>query len=137
MNRQDVNREVQSAFGFIPAFINQVPDQHVGPLWEEMRKLQLEQGVIPAKYQQLIMLAVSTYAKCKYCTDYHTEFARTLGASKEEIAECALLVGHTAQWSNILGGIQHDFEQWKRDVRKACDAVAKMGNGGRAQQPRA
>jgi AhpD family alkylhydroperoxidase len=140
MNRQEVNRELTQIFGAIPGFMNAVPDVHVGPLWEEMRKLQLEPGVIPAKYQQLIMLGVSTYAKCKYCTDFHTEVARTLGATKEEITETALLVGHTAQWSNFLGGTQYDFEQWKREVRTACSALAqaqKGGNGGQAQRPRA
>jgi AhpD family alkylhydroperoxidase len=124
MNRQDVNREVEATFGFVPGFIAEVPDKHIGPLWESMRMIQLEEGVIPAKYQQLIMLAVSTYAKCKYCTDFHTEVARTLGATKEEIAETALLVGNTAQWSNLLGGTQYDFEQFKREVRKACAKLA-------------
>ena len=124
MNRQDVNREVQQIFGFVPGFVTNVPDTHVGPLWESMRKLQLEEGRIPAKYQQLIMLAVSTYSKCKYCTDFHTEIAKTLGATNEEIAETAILVGHTAQWSNLLGGIQYDFETFRREVRKACTNLA-------------
>lgn len=135
MNRQDVMREVQEAFGFVPGFIQALPDNHVGPLWESMRKLQLEEGVIPAKYQQLIMLAVSTYAKCKYCTDFHTETAKMLGATKEEIAETALLVGHTAAWSNMLGGTQYDFDNFKKEVRSACAAMAKSapakGNGGK------
>jgi AhpD family alkylhydroperoxidase len=124
MNRQEVNREVDKLFGFVPGFINEVPDKHIGPLWESMRMLQLEEGQIPAKYQQLIMLAVSTYAKCKYCTDFHTELARALGATREEIAETALLVGNTAQWSNMLGGVQYDFEQFKREVRKAAAKLA-------------
>ena len=137
MNRQEVNREVEKLFGFVPGFISEVPERHIGPLWESMRKLQLEEGQIPAKYQQLIMLAVSTYAKCKYCTDFHTEVARTLGATKEEIAETALLVGNTAQWSNMLGGVQYDFEQFKREVRKACATLASAGAGAARPSARA
>ncbi len=124
MNRQEVTREVQQVFGFVPGFLANVPDKHIGPLWESMRMLQLEDGKIPAKYQQLIMLAVSTYAKCKYCTDFHTQVAQTLGATREEIVETALLVGHTADWSNILGGTQYDFDQFKGEVRKACAKIA-------------
>jgi AhpD family alkylhydroperoxidase len=135
MNRQDVSRETQQFFGFVPGFIQSLPDQHVGALWESMRRLQLEQGVIPPKYQQLTMLAVATYAKCKYCTDFHTEVARTLGATNQEIAETALLVGHTALWSNILGGTQYDFEVFKKEVRNACknlaNSVEMRDNGGR------
>jgi AhpD family alkylhydroperoxidase len=134
MNRQEVIREVEQLFGFVPGFINNVPEKHVGPLWEEMRMLQLEEGKIPAKYQQLIMLAVSTYAKCKYCTDFHTEVAKTLGATQDEIAETALLVGNTAQWSNTIGGVQYDFDQFKREVRKACAALA---NAPKTQDKRA
>ncbi len=137
MNRQEVNREVEKMFGFVPGFINEVPDRHIGPLWESMRMLQLEEGQIPAKYQQLIMLAVSTYAKCKYCTDFHTEVARTVGATREEIAETALLVGHTAQWSNMLGGVQYDFEQFKREVRKACAKLAASTPGAGRSAARA
>jgi AhpD family alkylhydroperoxidase len=132
VNRQEVNRQVETTFGFVPGFISDVPDKHIGPLWESMRMLQLEEGRIPAKYQQLIMLAVSTYAKCKYCTDFHTEVARAFGATREEIAETALLVGHTAAWSNMLGGVQYDFEQFKREVRKACTHMASSApKGGR------
>ena len=127
MNRQEVNREATQMLGSVPGFLNAIPDEHVGPLWESMRKIQLSPGSIPAKYQQLVMLGVSTYAKCKYCTDFHTEVARALGATKEEITETALLVGHTAQWSNFLGGIQYDFDQWKREVRAACAFLSQNG----------
>jgi len=129
MNRQEVNREVQQMLGTVPGFFNAVPDDHIGPLWENMRNIQLAPGHIPPKYQQLIMLGVSTYAKCKYCTDFHTEVARAMGATKEEITEAALLVGNTAQWSNILGGIQYDFDQFKREVRTACAFLSQ--NAGR------
>ncbi|NUP09440.1 MAG: carboxymuconolactone decarboxylase family protein [Polyangiaceae bacterium] len=141
MNRQDANREMQEMFGFVPGFMQNVPDEHIGALWENFRKTQLDEGVIPAKYQQLIMLAVSTYAKCKYCTDFHTEVAKALGASQKEITETALLVGNTAMWSNFLGGTQYDFEKFKGEVRNACrhmtssskDTQPPKGNGNRAR----
>jgi len=135
MNRVDADREIQQIFGFVPGFMKIVPDEHVGPLWEEMRRLELEEGVIPAKYQQLIMLAVATYAKCKYCTDFHTEVAKMVGANQREIAETALLVGHTAQWSNTIGGMQYDFDTFKKEVRAACQKLAagapKRDNGNK------
>ena len=135
MNRQEITRDVQEFFGMVPGYIQSIPDQHLEHMWMSMRKLQLEEGVIPAKYQQLIMLGVSTYAKCKYCTDFHTEAAKMMGATKEEIAETAMLVGHTAEWSNFLGGIQYDFDTFKKEVRAACSNMAKSqpakGNGGK------
>ncbi len=103
-------------------------------MWQSMRDMQLQPGTIPAKYQQLIMLGVSTYAKCKYCTDFHTEAAKAIGATPAEISETALLTAHTAAFSNYLGGTQYDFAQFKREVRAACQVLA--GNGGTTTTPR-
>ena len=132
MNRQDVRREAQQMLGSVPGFFDSMPEPHVGPMWEHFRDMQLRPGQIPPKYQQLMMLAVSTYAKCKYCTDFHTEVAKALGATKEEIAEVALLTGLTADFSNYLGGTQYDMEQFKREVRAACQYLSTNGNGARA-----
>jgi AhpD family alkylhydroperoxidase len=127
MNRNEVRQEAQQMLGLMPGFIEALPDQHIGALWEHFRNVQLRPGQIPPKYQQLIMLGVATYAKCKYCTDFHTEIAKTLGATQEEIAETALLVGLTANFSNILGGTQYDLDKFKREVREACKHMS--GNG--------
>jgi AhpD family alkylhydroperoxidase len=135
MDRNDVRREVKQMLGVMPGFIEKIPDPHIEHMWMSMRELQLKPGKIPPKYQQLIMLGVSTYAKCKYCTDFHTEAAKAVGATEEEILETAMLTGHTANFSNFIGGTQYDFEQFKREVRQACQALASAGNGGRRPQP--
>jgi AhpD family alkylhydroperoxidase len=102
-----------------------------------MRKIQMEPGAIPAKYQQLAMLSVSAYAKCKYCMFFHTEVAKALGATREEITEAALLAGHTAHWSSFINGIQYDYDQFQREVRKACETlVANAGRTGAATTQR-
>ena len=132
MERQVVLREVKDTFGIVPEFLRKAPDPHLSPLWESMRDLQLKPGKIPPMYQQLIMLGVSTYAKCKYCTDFHTEAAKALGATDAEITETALLTGHTANFSNYLGGTQYDFEQFKKEVRAACQALIAQGAGATA-----
>jgi AhpD family alkylhydroperoxidase len=130
MKQEDVRRETQAMLGSMPGFFDAMPEAHVGTMWEHFRDVQLRSGKIPAKYQQLIMLAVATYSKCKYCTDFHTEVAKALGATNEEITETALLAGLTADFSNYLGGTQYDFDQFKREVRAACKFLG--GNGGRA-----
>lgn len=132
MKREDVRREAQAMLGTVPGFFDTMPEAHVGTMWERFRDMQMRPGKIPPKYQQLIMLAVSTYAKCKYCTDFHTEVAKAMGATNEEITETALLAGMTADFSNYLGGTQYDFDQFKREVRTACKFLA--GDGGRAKQ---
>jgi AhpD family alkylhydroperoxidase len=50
-----------------------------------------EDGKIPRKYRELIALAVACTTQCPYCIEVHTKAAKSVGATKEEIAESALL----------------------------------------------
>jgi AhpD family alkylhydroperoxidase len=131
MDRPSIMREVNDVLGSVPKFIEAIPDAHLDWMWGSMHHMQLLPGEIPAKYQQLVMLAVSTYAKCKYCTDFHTEAAKALGASEREIREVALLTGHTASFSNYLGGTQYDYELFKHEVRAICQVLSGNGHAAR------
>lgn len=50
-----------------------------------------EDGAIPRKYRELIALAVACTTQCPYCLDVHTRGAKRAGATREEVAETALL----------------------------------------------
>ena len=50
-----------------------------------------EDGAIPRKYRELIALAVACTTQCPYCLDVHTRAAKRAGATREEVAEAALL----------------------------------------------
>jgi AhpD family alkylhydroperoxidase len=50
-----------------------------------------EDGAIPRKYRELIALAVALTTQCPYCLDVHTRNAKRAGATREEVAETALL----------------------------------------------
>ena len=48
-------------------------------------------GLIPPKYRELISLAVALTTQCAYCLDVHTAQAARAGATREELAEAALI----------------------------------------------
>lgn len=48
-------------------------------------------GAIPAKYRELIALAVALTTQCSYCLDSHTRNAARAGATREEIAETVFM----------------------------------------------
>ncbi len=50
-----------------------------------------EDGHIPRQYRELIALAVGFTTQCPYCIEVHTKKAKMLGATREEIAEAALI----------------------------------------------
>lgn len=48
-------------------------------------------GAIPAKYKELIAVAVALTTQCPYCIDIHAKRARKQGANEQELAEAALV----------------------------------------------
>jgi AhpD family alkylhydroperoxidase len=60
--------------------------------WLGLDKItQREDGVIAKKFRELIAVAVACTTQCPYCIEVHTKAAKRAGATKEEIAETALL----------------------------------------------
>ena len=55
-----------------------------------------DDGKIPRKYRELIAIAVACTTQCPYCLDVHTRNAKKAGATREEVAEAALLVRRAA-----------------------------------------
>jgi AhpD family alkylhydroperoxidase len=50
-------------------------------------KAAMAAGAIPAKYKELIALAVAFTTQCPYCIEIHAKRARAEDASEQEIAE--------------------------------------------------
>ncbi|WP_435011732.1 carboxymuconolactone decarboxylase family protein [Tundrisphaera lichenicola] len=50
-----------------------------------------EDGVIPAKYRELMSVAVALTTQCAYCIDSHVNNAVKAGATREEIAETVFI----------------------------------------------
>lgn len=48
-------------------------------------------GNIPAKYRELISVAVALTTQCSYCIDAHTNNAVKAGATREELAEVVFI----------------------------------------------
>lgn len=48
-------------------------------------------GAIPHKHRELIAVACAHITQCVYCLDVHVKAALGAGASREEIAEAALI----------------------------------------------
>lgn len=54
-------------------------------------KLSVADGAIPAKYKELIAVAVAVTTQCPYCVDIHVANARRAGATDAELAEAAIV----------------------------------------------
>ncbi|MDH7444858.1 carboxymuconolactone decarboxylase family protein [Aquimarina sp. 2201CG14-23] len=51
----------------------------------------LQEGVIPAKYKELMAVAVALTTQCPYCLEIHKKNAIKAGATQEELAEATFV----------------------------------------------
>jgi AhpD family alkylhydroperoxidase len=51
----------------------------------------LKDGAIPAKYKELMAVAVALTTQCPYCIEIHTKNARKAGATDAELAETTMV----------------------------------------------
>jgi AhpD family alkylhydroperoxidase len=51
----------------------------------------LKDGAIPAKYKELMAVAVAVTTQCPYCIEIHAKKARQLGCTDAEITEATLV----------------------------------------------
>jgi AhpD family alkylhydroperoxidase len=54
-------------------------------------KAALKDGAIPAKYKELMALAVALTTQCPYCLEIHRQKAVKAGATEAELAEVTLV----------------------------------------------
>jgi AhpD family alkylhydroperoxidase len=51
----------------------------------------LQDGAIPAKYKELMAVAVALTTQCPYCIEIHTNKAKKAGATETELAETTMV----------------------------------------------
>lgn len=49
----------------------------------------LADGVVPAKYKELIAIGIAVYSRCEYCIVAHANAALKAGCTRQEILEAA------------------------------------------------
>ena len=125
MNRTELNNEIKNMLGIVPTMFKIIPDNTLEEEWSLFKKLNLTEGVIPLKYQELMGIAISSVSKCQYCILFHTETARLFGATDEEIEAAVHYSKHTAGWSAYLNGMALDLNEFRNEVKQITTHVRK------------
>jgi AhpD family alkylhydroperoxidase len=61
-------------------------------------------GAIPAKYKELMAVAVGLTTQCPYCIEIHRRRAKEAGATEQELAESALVAAALRAGSSMTHG---------------------------------
>ena len=105
--------QVERKFGVVPNFIKAMGDN---PVFLEsvlrMHAAVFDGGEIPARYKNLIALAVSMTNGCNYCTSSFTAHAQASEATERELAETRAIVSLLSAYNKFLmtSGIPCDIE---------------------------
>ncbi len=118
--------EMKQTFGAIPPQFKVFPEHLRVAAWEMMKARQNPEAALPAKYSELIGLAVASQIPCNYCVYFHTEMAKMLGASQAEIQEAVASAAQTRFWSTVMNGANPDFESTKIEIDKMLIHVKKQ-----------
>ncbi len=107
--------DMEKSLGLTPTFFKLYPKEAIGGAWEAHKNLGTK-GLIPAKYKEMMGLAVSSQVPCTYCIYFHSKAAKVHQASDAELAESVAIAAQTRRWSTIINGADIDYGLFKKDV---------------------
>ena len=116
---ENAKNEITQQFGTFLSMFDVYPKDALPGAWDNFKQLQSPENAIPAKYRELLQLAVASQIPCVYCVYYHITVAKAFGATDEEIKEAIAHGAQTRQWSMILQGNQIELEAFKKEVDAA------------------
>lgn len=122
---ENAKNEIQQQFGTFLSMFEVYPKDALPGAWENFKQLQSPENAIPAKYRELLQLAVASQIPCAYCVYYHITVAKAFGATDEEIKEAVAHGAQTRQWSMILQGNQIELEAFKNEVEAALKYMSE------------
>lgn len=121
MDYEETLEDIEETLGMVPGFMETLPEDVLIQEWPLFKKYRFEETEIPAKYRELIGLAVAANIKCPYCVLSHRESAKANGATAEELAETVFLASETARWSTIIHAQRYDFELFKEEFEQIAE----------------
>lgn len=122
---EDTLKDIEKTFGTVPGFMKAIPSDVLIKDWPLMKKYQLGESAIPAKYREFMGLAVAANIKCPYCSLMHTAMATFYGASDKELSEVAFLASLTARWSAMLHALQYNYDTFVKEVHQISEHAKK------------
>jgi AhpD family alkylhydroperoxidase len=122
---QETLKDIEKTFGFVPGFMKGLPQDVLMADWPLMKKYTLGESKVPAKYRELLGLAVAANIKCPYCQLFHKSVAQMYGATPEEFAEIAFLASYTSRWSAMVHAQHYDYDTFAKETQQIGQFLSK------------
>jgi AhpD family alkylhydroperoxidase len=122
---EDALKDIEKSLGIVPGFMKALPQDVLIHDWPLFKKYTLGESKIPAKYRELMGLAVAANIKCPYCQLFHMSAAQLYGATKEELAEIAFLASYTSRWSSMIHAQHYSMDTFEKETEQIGQYLSK------------
>lgn len=122
---EDTLKDIEKTFGIVPGFMKGLPQEVLVHDWPLMKMYTVGETKIPAKYRELMGLAVAANIKCPYCQLFHKSAAQMMGATPEEFAEVAFLASYTSRWSAMIHAQHYPYETYAKETQQIGEYLSK------------
>ncbi len=122
---EDTLKDIETTLGLVPGFMKALAKDVLIQDWPLMKKYVVGESKIPAKYREMIGLAIAANIKCPYCTLFHTGAAQLHGASDDELQEIYFLASFTSRWSAMIHAQQYDYDKFAEEFAKIGAHLSK------------
>ncbi len=121
----DTLKDIETTIGLVPGFMKALPEDVLVQDWPLFKKYSLGESLIPAKYREMIGLAVAANIKCPYCQLYHKTAAKLHGATDAELSEVAMSASFTARWSAMIHAQNYDYQTFANELGRIAEHLTK------------
>ena len=118
--------DIEASLGIMPGYFEALNEEDLVNEWPNFKRHALEETVIPAKYKELIGLAIAANIKCPYCQLFHRGAAKMHGATDEELAEISFLSSWTARYSSLIHAQDYDFDTFEMEFSQIADHLQEQ-----------
>jgi AhpD family alkylhydroperoxidase len=122
---EDTLNDIEKSLGIVPGFMKALPQDVLIHDWPLFKKYTLGGSKIPAKYRELLGLAVAANIKCPYCILFHKSAAQLYGATPEEFAEIDFLASYTSRWSSMIHAQNYPYETFAKETAQIGEYLSK------------
>lgn len=126
---EETLKDIERSLGIVPGFMKALPADVLIGEWPLFKKHVLGESKVPAKYRELIGLAIAANIKCPYCQLFHKAAAKLRGATDEELAEVAFLASFSSRWSAMIHAQHYDFDVFEKEVHQIGEHLKKAMSG--------
>src|SRR4030042_4680315 len=118
-------KDIEKTLGIVPGFMKALPKDVLIQEWPLFKKYNFEETEIPAKYRELMGLAVAANIKCPYCQLFHKSVAQMYDATPEEFAEIAFLASYTSRRSAMIHAQNYSYETFAKETQQIGEYLSK------------